>query len=282
MWFHPPGCGNRTFVIFCCCLCLFSIRGGNFDIKAFEASWKLSNLFRSFLSAGNWFEHQPKFVCPKFLIRNFEDSFKARSKFFYIEKHIFVTFASVNRRYWSTNSLSVCSYQQKNNFTILRHDFTWNKSTFFAPVLEALPTTISQINLTMIYYRSVILFLFSSSLQFPRFKRERKVPTRYDRRRWNYGCFMFLSRLGGRVGSGRWLEGVEIEIEASRSSNILWNDTSYVVICLTRARIGRKRWKIQIEDLVWVPRAGVGGNIKTVHRFFHWNVNIKSKMCENE
>lgn len=111
---------------------------------------------------------------------------------------------------------------RKNNFTILRHDFHLNKSRFFVPVLEALPATISQINLTMIYYRSEILFLFSSSLQFPRLEREReKFPrdTTEEDEIMDALCSLLqrAEKTGGPV-AGR----VEKGIEASRSSNILW------------------------------------------------------------
>lgn len=123
--------------------------------------------------------------------------------------------------------------------------FIWINLVPSPRFLETLAATISQINLTMIYYRSEILFLFSSSLQFPRLERERgKFPrdTTEEDEIMDALCSLLqrAEKLGGPV-AGR----VEIGIEGSRSSNILWK--RHIVRSSNTSHengIGRKRGEI--------------------------------------
>lgn len=123
--------------------------------------------------------------------------------------------------------------------------FIWINLLSSPPVLETLPATISQINLTMIYYRSEILFLFSSSLQLPRFEREReKFPRDTTEEDEIMDALCSLLKRVEKAG-GPAVVRVGIGIEASRSSNILWSDTSYVIVIrLTRTAVEGKRSEI--------------------------------------
>lgn len=201
---------------------------------------------------------------------------------------LYITFHSINGHHCPTNSHSVRLYQQKNNFTILRHDFHLNKSTFFAPVFGNSPSDdiTDQFNYDLLSIGDFIFVFFVAAVPKSR-AREGKVPTRYDRRRWNYGCFMFPSKAGGEggwAGSGKgWNRNWSLTfVEYIVKRHIVRNSNTSHENGSRRKTKRNLNWRQGVGWQGWAGVRAAAVTLKSFKDFFHWNVNIKSKMCENE
>lgn len=140
-----------------------------------------------------------------------------------------------------------------------------------------------QFNYDLLSIWDFIFVFFAAAVSKTR-AREGRVPTRYDRRRWNYGCFMFPSKAGGEgrvAGSGKgWNRNWSLTfVEYILKRHIVRNSNTSHENGSRRKTKRNLNWRLGVS---WAGGLGGGGNIKIVQRFFHWNVNIKSKMCENE